>query len=225
MAQRRVCRFFSTVATSPQGGSDGGLLTAAIHRFTSVFGLAEDVVMHRPLISHYGCALALAVATVIAGCSGVEPEGTFPNRSRGDSTPYNNHSSVFGPGGLSFGGDSAKPDEGGSGGIPVNGFLWRASLDTVAFMPVASADPFGGVIITDWYAMPESPDERFKLNVYIVARSLRADGVRVAVFRQVQTNGSWQDASVTQETNTRIEDAILSRARQLRFDTLQQTKS
>ncbi len=91
-------------------------------------------------------------------------------------------------------------------------------------MPVASADPFGGVIITDWYAMPEAPDERFKLNVYILARSLRADGVRVAVFRQVQGAGGWQDASVSQDTNTRIEDSILSRARQLRFDTLQSSK-
>ncbi len=179
--------------------------------------------MHRSHFTHSTAALLLVLATAVAGCSGVEPEGTFPNRSRGDSTPYNSPSSVFGPGGLSFGGDSAKTDEGaGTGSIAVNGFLWRASLDTVAFMPMASADPFGGVIITDWYAMPEAPDERFKINVYILARSLRADGVRVAVFRQVQAaNGSWQDASVAQDTNTRIEDAILSRARQLRFDTLQ----
>ena len=90
-------------------------------------------------------------------------------------------------------------------------------------MPVASADPFGGVIITDWYAMPEAPEERFKMNVYILGRALRADGVRVAVFRQVQDGaGGWQDAAVPDAANTRIEDAILTRARQLRFDTLQQ---
>lgn len=172
-----------------------------------------------------GLIALLVAAVALSACSGVEPEGTFPNRSRGDSTPYQKRDSVFGPNGLSFGGDSAKPEENaGGGGIGVNGFLWRASLDTVAFMPVASADPFGGVIITDWYAMPEAPDERFKLNVYILARSLRADGVRVAVFRQVQSPGGWQDASVIQDTNTRIEDAILSRARQLRFDTLQSSK-
>lgn len=171
----------------------------------------------------------LVVAAALAGCEGVEPEGVYPTtRQQGDSTPYEKHDSVFGPGGLTFGGDSGKPEEsaggGAGGGVGVNGFLWRASLDTVAFMPVASADPFGGVIITDWYAMPEAPDERFKLNVYILARSLRADGVRVAVFRQVQGAGGWQDASVSQDTNTRIEDSILSRARQLRFDTLQSSK-
>jgi hypothetical protein len=165
------------------------------------------------------------LALAAGACSGVEPEGTFPNRRQGDSTPYNKRESVFGPSGLMFGPGVEQPeaaDGGSGGGIGVNGFLWRASLDTVAFLPVASADPFGGVIITDWYAMPEAPQERFKMNVYILARSLRADGVRVAVFRQQQDGrGGWQDASVPQEANTRIEDAILSRARQLRFDTLQ----
>jgi Domain of unknown function (DUF3576). len=171
-----------------------------------------------------GLALLLVSVALLAACEGVEPEGVYPDRRKGDSTPYQKHDSVFGQGGLSFGGDSGAPEDNTGGGVAVNGFLWRASLDTVAFMPVASADPFGGVIITDWYAMPEVPDERFKLNVYILARSLRADGVRVAVFRQVQGPTGWQDASVSQDTNTRIEDAILSRARQLRFDTLQSSK-
>lgn len=166
-------------------------------------------------------ALAMLGAT---GCEGVKPEGVYPQRDRQNSTPYERQESVFGPGGLSWGsgeGGEAAPG-GGGGGIGVNGFLWRASLDTVAFMPVSSADPFGGVIITDWWAMPESPSERFKMNVYILARSLRADGVRVAVFRQVQdTRGGWQDAAVADDTNARIEDAILTRARQLRFDSMQ----
>ena len=78
------------------------------------------------------------------------------------------------------------------------------------------------MIITDWYAMPETPGERFKINVYILSRALRADGVRVAVFRQVQDGkGGWQDASIAGGTDVRIEEAILTRARQLRFDTLQ----
>lgn len=182
--------------------------------------------MHRTFLSRFCLFACLALAGGLAACEGVQPEGVYPNRGRGDSTPYNKRDSVFGQGGLSFGsGESEDQGGAGGGGIGVNGFLWRASLDTVAFMPVASADPFGGVIITDWYAMPEAPTERFKVNVYILARSLRADGVRVAVFRQVQdTSGGWQDASVAQDTNTRIEDAILSRARQLRFDTLQTSK-
>lgn len=168
-------------------------------------------------------AAAAAVAMIaIAGCEGVQPEGVYPQRDRQNSTPYERQESVFGPGGISWGSGDGIEVPGGSGGVGVNGFLWRASLDTVAFMPVASADPFGGVIITDWWAMPESPSERFKMNVYILARSLRADGVRVAVFRQVQDgHGGWQDASIADDTNARIEDAILTRARQLRFDSMQ----
>ncbi len=108
---------------------------------------------------------------------------------------------------------------GGGGGLGVNSYLWRASLDTISFMPVNSADPFGGVIITDWHAQSVAPNERFKLNVYILGRSLRADGVRFAVFRQVRGAGGWQDAPVPQGTSTSIEDAILTRARQLRSET------
>ena len=169
--------------------------------------------------------LAIIVATAaLAACQGAQPEGVYPNRDRHNSSPYESRETVFGPGGIGIGtgGGGEADQQPGGGGVGVNGFLWRASLDTVAFMPVASADPFGGVIITDWYAMPETPGERFKMNVYILSRSLRADGVRVAVFRQVQDGrGGWQDASIADGTDTRIEEAILTRARQLRFDTLQ----
>ena len=164
------------------------------------------------------------VSATIAGCGGAQPEGIYPNRSRGDSTPYQTRDSLFGSSGLGvgLGGKEQQQDDSTGGGIGVNGFLWRATLDTVSFMPVASADPFGGVVITDWYAMPETPQERFKLNVYILGRALRADGVRVAVFRQVREGNGWQDAAVADGADARIEDAILTRARQLRFDTLAQ---
>ena len=167
---------------------------------------------------------AWLIGMLLVGCGNIQPEGIYPNRGRGDSTPYQNRDSIFGEGGLSSGfGGQKRPEQDAGGGIGVNGFLWRASLDTIAFMPVNSADPFGGVIITDWYAMPDTPQERFKMNVYILGRALRADGVRVAVFRQVQdTSGGWVDASVPGAANGKIEEAILTRARQLRFDTLQQ---
>ena len=85
-------------------------------------------------------------------------------------------------------------------------------------MPLVSADPFGGVIITDWYSPPQSPDERFKVNVYILGRALRADGIRASVFRQ-QMNGTtgWVDAQVAPNTGTDLENAILTRARQMRI--------
>ena len=91
----------------------------------------------------------------------------------------------------------------------------------MSFMPLASADPFGGVIITDWYSPPESPDERFKAMVYILERQLRADGVRVAVFRQTRAGErDWRDAQLNDRTATELEDAILTRARQLRISSL-----
>ena len=102
--------------------------------------------------------------------------------------------------------------------IGVNSYLWRATLDTLAFMPLSSADPYGGVIITDWYSNPEQPAERFKATVYILDTRLRADGLNVTVFKQVRDQtGAWADAPVAGQTETDIENAILTRARQLRL--------
>ena len=107
------------------------------------------------------------------------------------------------------------PEE--TGGIGVNAYLWRASLDTLDFLPLASADPFGGVIITDWYVNPQKADERLKATVYILDTRLRADGVSAAVFRETLVNGQWISATVNPETNIALENAILSKARQLRL--------
>jgi len=102
------------------------------------------------------------------------------------------------------------------GGVSVNAFLWRAALDTLAFMPLASADPFGGTIITDWYQPPTAPGERFRAQAYIMGRQLRSDGVRVQIFRQVSQRGGWVDSPVSATTNGEMEDKVLARARELR---------
>jgi hypothetical protein len=105
--------------------------------------------------------------------------------------------------------------------IGVNGYLWRATLDTLAFMPLQSADPYGGVVITDWYTNPEKPDERFKATVYILDSRLRADGLNVTVFKEVSNGaGGWIPAPTASQTSTDIENAILTRARQLRLSNL-----
>lgn len=103
------------------------------------------------------------------------------------------------------------------GAAPVNRHLWRASLDTLSFLPLASTDPFTGVIATDWGATPDAPDERFKVTAYVTAAQLDATALRVAVFRETRENGAWVTAPVAAETPRRIEDAILVRARQLRL--------
>ena len=129
---------------------------------------------------------------------------------------------VWGEGGLNLFGNDKNTNDGGAG-LGVNSYLWRASLDTISFLPVNSADPFGGVIITDWHSPSAAPDERFKMNVYILGRALRADGVRVSLFRQVRTQGGeWRDAGIPDGTSTEIENAILTRARQLRNETIQE---
>jgi hypothetical protein len=110
------------------------------------------------------------------------------------------------------------PPASNAAGIGVNGYLWRATLDTLAFMPLASADPYGGIVITDWYTNPEKPDERFKCTVYILDSRLRADGLKVSVFKQTRdSTGNWVDSTSAAQTETDIENAILTRARQLRL--------
>jgi len=111
------------------------------------------------------------------------------------------------------------PEE--NGALGVNAYLWRASLDTLSFLPLASADPYGGVIITDWYANPDKKDERMKATVYILDTRLRADGISAAVFRETLTNGVWTPASVSPDTNVALENAILSKARELRLSGIQ----
>lgn len=159
----------------------------------------------------------------LSACGGGNPdlggEAKYPSghdRTTTGDDIYGDKDSIFGKGGWNIlgGKDDGKND--GSTGIGVNSYLWRASLDTVSFMPLASADPFGGVIITDWFSPDEKPGERFKVNVFILDRQLRSDGIRVKIFRQVAKNGKWADAEVTDNTPSQMEEAILTRARQLR---------
>jgi len=135
-----------------------------------------------------------ATAIVLAGCS------TIRNRLPGNNAA--NPTKVSGA-------VKSSPQLG------VNSFLWRASLETLNFMPLQEVDPFGGVIITDWYASAEAPGERFKSNVYILDTQLRADALKVSVFKQLNQGGGWSDAPVDADTARQIENAILTRAREL----------
>ena len=168
-------------------------------------------------------ALVAAALLALAACADADVEHSYPEKTGPNSyDPGGSNKkkeSLFGSDGINLFGSAKKEDPGASGGIGVNSFLWRASLDSIAFMPLASADPFGGVIITDWFAPPETPNERFKLNIYILGRQLRADGVKASVFRQrLDTSGAWVDAAVENKTSVDLENVILTRARQLRID-------
>ncbi len=170
----------------------------------------------------YPVAASLFALVALFGCANADPDTAYPE-SIGKHSTYDpgKQGSVFGNDGLNIFGGSGQTAAGSP--IPVNSFLWRASLDTLSFMPLISADPFGGVIITDWFTPLESVNERFKLTVYILSSELRVDGLRVAVFRQ-QNDGSdnWIDGQVSDETTNELEKTILTRARQMRVAGLAQ---
>ncbi|XBQ17213.1 MAG: DUF3576 domain-containing protein [Oceanicaulis sp.] len=151
--------------------------------------------------------LLAAAAAMLAGCA---------SRDSGESD-----------GGLLSGllnrGGSNQVSDQPEAGIGVNSYLWRASLDVLSFMPLDEVDPFGGVIITDWYANPELPSERFKATVYILDTRLRADALSVQLFKQQRgEDGGWVDASVDPATRIQVENAILTRARQIRISQIEE---
>jgi len=181
-------------------------------------------------LSSIAAMAVLASALTLSGCGGNQaskssyPGAPVDGQGRTDPNPDRNaeRETIWGEGGLTLFGGGSRDNNSGGGGIGVNSFLWRASLDTISFMPLASADPFGGVIITDWYQDPQAVGERFKATIYILDRRLRADGVKVALFRQTHdAKGGWVDTAVDTETAIKIENAILVRARQLRISTLE----
>ena len=149
--------------------------------------------LNKALVRGVAVALVSGVALSAAGCS---------------SLPF-------------VGGKKTAPKTNVQQGIGVNGYLWRASLDTLSFMPLLTADPWGGVINYDWYTDAQAPNERFKATVYILDSRLRADGLNVAVFKQVKdAQGNWTDAASAGQTETDLENAILTKARQLRLSNI-----
>lgn len=164
------------------------------------------------------CAVAALMVLTLSACGGGNDVEYEYKRNHGSNPafqrPEGSILGAVGPGSI-FGSD-IDPNAGKDTGVAVNAYLWRAALDTISFMPIASADPFGGTILTDWYAPPGSPDERLKLNVAILDRQLTANGIRVNAFRQTRTPMGWEDAPVDKDTGRKLEDAILTRARQLK---------
>jgi len=159
-------------------------------------------------------SLAVLLLAGITACSGsTGGEAKYPVDA--EHARREARGSLTGEGGLfSLGGDSKKADQ---SPIGVNSFLWRASLDTLSFMPLISADPFGGVILTDWYEDSKTPGERFKVTVLILDKTLRADGIKITLFKQVrQKRGDWRDVASSASVARDLENTILTRARELK---------
>lgn len=158
---------------------------------------------------------SLCSLVFLAACAEVELEQNAPKDHR--DTRRENRGSLTGDGGLFSLGGGGRDEAAKGSPLGVNSFLWRATLDTLSFMPLASADPFGGVIITDWYEDPQTPGERYKANALILDKTLRADGIRVTIFKQRMEGGNWRDLPVDERLGRKLEDTILTRARELRI--------
>ena len=158
--------------------------------------------------------LAIACLVAVSACSDAKMESAGTPLDR-DKALQASRGKITGDDGWSILGGKDK-DSSSGGTIGVNSYLWRATLDTISFMPLASADPFGGTIITDWYEDPKTPGERFKVTALILDKTLRADGVRVQLFKQKLGKGGWRDQAVDDKLARTLEDTILTRARELK---------
>ena len=172
------------------------------------------------------CFRLVPLIIALAGCSYVKPSTIDPDYMGMGSfsdTYTKPKTSAASEGLFTFGNAKQRGDTGGGAGIGVNAYLWRGALDTLRFLPLASADPFGGVIITDWYTPADAQGERFKATAYILGKDLRSDGIRISVFRQVAQGGRWVDAPVDPVVASDIENTVLDRARKLREQTTNQS--
>lgn len=170
-------------------------------------------------LASFSVSAILAFGVLLAGCGSIEvtedyPEDTSTGKPLGPfQEPEGN---VFGDSGiLGFGGD----EQGAGAQLPVNKHLWRATLDTLEFLPLASTDPYGGVIVSDWGSSAQAPNERYKVTTYITSAVLKPQSLKVVVNKQLRTDGGdWVAAPVSDDTARKLEDAILTRARQLRTE-------
>jgi Domain of unknown function (DUF3576) len=164
------------------------------------------------IIQRIAVPAGLAVSLLsLSACGGLKTSAPQINSLEGGGLggPPTSSDSLFTLGKGANGGSSANTN------IQVNAYLWRATLDTLSFMPLVSADPFGGVIITDWYSPASAPDTRFKANAYILSKTLTADAIQVSVFEQQQQGGQWVDVQADPSIASGLEDRILAHAADL----------
>jgi hypothetical protein len=161
---------------------------------------------------------------MLVGCSGdMSPKSGQEVPMGRNEARKRDFGNLFGDDFLIFGGPR-KENATGMASTSVNPFIWRASLDTISFMPLASADAFGGVIVTDWYTSSSAPHERVKVTIYVTNPQLRADAIKVTIYKQVNKGGRWVNVTADAASATEMENIILSKARQLRIKHLEANK-
>ncbi len=174
----------------------------------------------RRLLSYY--LLLTATVLLSTSCSLLpksDADTSYPKSE--EDRRRERYGKITGDEGLVMGGVSDKEKEAGKNPLGVNSFLWRATLDTLSFLPITAADPFGGTVLTDWYEDVDAPGERYKVNVLILDRQLRADSLKITTFRQKKdVKGNWVDAPTDSKLGRKLEDTVLTRARELRVKQL-----
>lgn len=166
------------------------------------------------------CVVFFLAMLVLSSCGLTADEDTKYPQTELDRR-RNSRGKITGDEGLSIGVGGDQGKEAGKNPLGVNSFLWRATLDTLSFLPITAADPFGGTILTDWYEDSEAAGERFKVNVLILDRQLRADSLKISTFRQKKdAKGEWADAPTDTSLGRKLEDTVLTRARELRVKQL-----
>ena len=155
---------------------------------------------------------------LITGCEGMSVDRSYPDPLARKKTTKGK---LFGEEGITlFNSKEKKQSQSNTiAGMSLNKYLWRASLDVISFIPLISADPFGGTIITDWYTPTGTSGERFKLNIFILDEKFSVNSLKVSAFSQKKnSNGVWIDSSTSPNFQVNIENAIFSRARQIKFN-------
>lgn len=158
----------------------------------------------------------LTLGLLLSACGTISPDAEQSYPKTEEDRRKARLGKITGEEGLILGGASDDDKDAGKNPLSVNSFLWRATLDTLAFMPISSADPWGGTVLTDWYEDPAAPGERYKLNVLILDRQLRADSLKISAFKQRKTNQGWSDMPTDPTLGRKLEDTVLTRARELR---------
>jgi len=162
--------------------------------------------------------LILILIAGLTACSSLEPRTDVPATDKEDPGSFITGRSESGVSLSDITGLSNKQ----SSGIPINALLWRASLDITSILPIDDIDVFSGTLITDWYSLPSQPSEQIKLAVFVLDKELRSDAIRVVVYVQSRKGDVWKDAGIDPELATRLENLILTRARELRASSVNQ---